>query len=797
MRIRSGSRFLLTIITICISALILSNSPALAKDSGATDVTLQAKAGFDGYAKEGKWIPVHITVENKGLDINEASLQVISKDFAGIASIYGADISLPTNSRKELFIYVYYPQGGAANFKVDLISNKKTITSTTARVSNVAPQSLVIGLMTNTPSNYSGLSQVTPQNGITRLVEIEPASLPDKVQGWETLDAIIISDMDTGVLNSAQRAALELWIAKGGTLITVGGPKWQATVQGLQNLLPIQVTGTTNVSGLPDLGAFNSMYSFEGADPFPEESVTILAAGALLKDARVLATQSGFPLIVEKKLGKGKSIFISVDPGLNPYKNWSGTFIIYDSLLNFRHSQTAWANGRWDINSSNEAITTIAELAIPSIFLICGLMVFYILMVGPVNYIFLRIINKREWAWITIPLIVVFVTVVSYAYGYIYRGRTPTLNRLTVIQAWDGVSQAEKDSLIGIYSPQRDTYTLELEDGFLLYPFNSEDVNLKRDIAWYSVQTGQGTNVPGIPIEIGGMKVIGSTGTATPLQLDHDLTISFDKGNAKISGTLTNNSNTAIRDLNLVTPGRWKSIGDLTPGESKKIDLPILTTTNSPEFFYDGAAAILNTSYPQLQIDEELRRKEAFLRSVITPEYGENNSNWGIYLIGWLESEQSTASLADLESKTTDTTLYIHQVSPIASTATVDFTLTTALLEWQSSSDDVSPYASYSYNTADFTLRFHPAIPVNFSRVQKLKLNMESYVPPASMEVSLWDFTLNDWDVIENVTWGGYDVPDPERYVSKIGEVILRVKDGQNMGYVEMQKAAISLVVSP
>ena len=255
MRTPSHSRLSL-LIALFILTIGTLNSSAFAKGAPG-DVTLKAEAGFDGYAKEGKWIPVYITVENKGVDINEATLQVTFKDYSGIASIYGADISLPTNSRKQLFIYVYYPQGGAASFKVDLVSKKKTVISTTARVSNITPQSLMIGLMTGTPSNYNSLSQVIPQNGITRLVQIQPDRMPDKSQGWETLDAIIVSDVDTGLLSAAQRDALELWIAKGGTLITIGGPKWQSTVQGLQELLPIQVTGTTTVTTPPDISAFS------------------------------------------------------------------------------------------------------------------------------------------------------------------------------------------------------------------------------------------------------------------------------------------------------------------------------------------------------------------------------------------------------------------------------------------------------------------------------------------------------------------------------------------------------------
>jgi hypothetical protein len=800
MAVHKGSqfRFLIIFIAICSSLIVTSHTATHAAAQGQTDITLNAQTGFDGYVKEGKWIPVHITVENKGADLNEASIQVSYKNFSGNASIFGGNVSLPTNSRKELFIYVYYPQGGAASLNVELISDKKVILKTTTRIVNVAPQSCVVGLITGIPSNYSNLCQLTTlSNGVIRLAEIKPSNLPDKPQGWETLDVIVFSDVDSGVLTSAQRSALEVWIAKGGTLITVGGPKWQSTVQGIQEFLPIQVSGTTRASGVPQITFRPELASLPGTAPFAEEAISILATGELSNDASILATQAGIPLVVERKLGAGRSVFFAADPGLAPYKDWVGISTIYNAIIDLKHSQPAWADGKWELGSANQALTTIPELSIPSIFMICGLMALYIVLIGPINYIFLRTFKKREWAWISIPLIVVLVTMLSYIYGYFYRGRNPTLSRLTVIQAWDGVRQAEKDSLLGIYSPQRDTYTLESEDGFLLYPYNIDDINLQSKTSWLSLQDGQHTSVPEIPIEIGGMKVIGTTGITTPLQIDHTLMITFDNGNARISGTITNNSSSTISDLNLVTPARWKVVGDLAPGESAEVNLPLMTTPNSPEFYYGGAVDILQTSYTTLAIDEELRKREAFLRSVITTQNGESNFNWGIYLVGWLEDEdQPSATVAGYRSKISDSTLYIHQAVPAVTLPSGDFKLTTALFEWRANSQDVSPYYVNSYNTDDFTLWFRPAISLTFGSVKQLLLELDSYSQSPTTQVMLWDFMLQDWTILDNVTWGNYDVPNPQNYVSPTGHVILRIRDAQGQGYLEMKRSAITLVVT-
>src|SRR5688500_20087346 len=100
MAVYKGSqfRFLIIFIAICSSLIVTSHTAIHAAAQGQTDITLMAEAGFDGYVKEGKWIPVHITVENKGADLNEASIQVSYKNFSGNASVFGGNVSLPTNS---------------------------------------------------------------------------------------------------------------------------------------------------------------------------------------------------------------------------------------------------------------------------------------------------------------------------------------------------------------------------------------------------------------------------------------------------------------------------------------------------------------------------------------------------------------------------------------------------------------------------------------------------------------------------------------------------------------------------
>ncbi|MCZ2121851.1 MAG: hypothetical protein LC108_06280, partial [Anaerolineales bacterium] len=373
-----------------------------------------------------------------------------------------------------------------------------------------------------------------------------------------------------------------------------------------------------------------------------------------------------------------------------------------------------------------------------------------------------------------------------------------TLNRLTVIQAWDGVRQAESASLVGIYSPQRTTYTLETNDPGLLFPYKSNELTLQNDTAWFSTQMGASQAVAGIPIEIGGMKAIGATSVTAPLEIEHDLTLAFRTGDPVLSGSISNHSDQTIYNVSLVTPGFWKSLGDFAPGETKKITLPISSLPGGPSFFSADSAAILQTTTAQIQKDPDLRRKENFLLSITRPEYGQVNDDWGIYLVGWLETPQTSATLKGKNAKVVDTTLYIHQLTPKVSTPpALPFTITSSVMEWQSDSAEVSPYSIHIYNNADFQFSFKPAFPIQFSGVTKLTLTLNGNSLINTIEFSLWDYTLNGWSPLTNVVaWGTVNIPKPERYVNPAGVISLRIKD-QTSGYIEMDLVAISLTVKP
>ena len=65
---------------------------------------MQAKPGFGGNFKYGEWLPVWVTLENTGADL-EAVLQAQINQSGGNVT-FARQVSLPYSSRKQVMLYV-------------------------------------------------------------------------------------------------------------------------------------------------------------------------------------------------------------------------------------------------------------------------------------------------------------------------------------------------------------------------------------------------------------------------------------------------------------------------------------------------------------------------------------------------------------------------------------------------------------------------------------------------------------------------------------------------------------------
>lgn len=751
-------------------------------------MNLKAQAGFDGYCKENQWLPIHVEVENTGSDLT-AEVQASYKKGSGGKALTSMQVELPATSRKEFFLYIYFPGGGYNwQLNVALLANGKVLKEVKLSSNCSSADNMIFGVLAGDPSAFDILNDVKPLRGTIRLAQLEVSDLPDRAQAWGALDVLIMSNIDTGTFTPQQKQALKSWIAAGGKLLVTGGTNWQSTTAGLQDLLPVDLTATSRVDSLSQLQAYVK-------DQTALEQEVTLAKGQIQPGAQVLVQQDGTPLIVQKSIGSGTVYFFAADPALQPLSNWNGMKNVYEHLLGSKIQQPSWTSGQWYDYRANQALATIPELGLPSIFYICGLLALYIVIIGPLNYFVLRRVKRRELAWVTIPVLVIIFTAFSYGTGFSYRGVTPTINRLAVAQAWDGVEQAQVRALVGVYSPVRAKYDLEASDGFVFQPFQDSEMSLQADNNWATLQQGSSMVMPQVPLEIGDMESVTAVGSIPALEFSHDLVIKLSRSYPTMSGTITNKSKYTIKDAVLITPGNWVRLGTIAPGKTKTANVSLMSGPDGPEFYTLDSMQVLQLDYTDIETDEVAARRSAFFDTVVFRGYGVSQGNWGIYLMGWVDQVELPVGLQDQNSKAIDTVLYMHRLSPAVKIEPGQVELPTSLLAWESSDVNTSPYYTVSLPIGGYTLRFRPAVPVPFRTVKSMDLHLTNNGLLQNLYASAWDYELQKWVRIP-LTGEHTNVVEPGRYVGPDGEVKIRVVSNQgDIGQVTASN--ITLVVEP
>jgi len=758
-------------------------APAQAQGNG--EVKISARVGFDGYCKQDAWLPIHVTVENSGADLS-AIVQVSFKNSRGGLTATSTAVTLPSTSRKEFFLYIY-PESFLRDFNVSVLDGKKILAKAVLSANCLSADNMLFGVLSDNPAAFDVLNDVKPLTGFARVAQMKLSDLPDKAPALNSLSALIVSNVDTASLSADQKQALTTWLDTGGKLVVTGGLKWQGTLAGLKDFVPLDIQGTRNVSNLSALQAYLQ-------DPDLLETGTVLSVGTIREGADVLVTQDRIPLIVQKQAGFGTVYYLAADPAIQPLSGWNGLKDLFTILLGYRPPLPRWTKGFWYTYSANQALGSIAELGIPSVFYIGCLVGFYVLVIGPIHYFALRRIKRRELAWVTIPALVLIFSCIAYGSGLVYRGTTPILNRLVVAQAWDDADQAHVDALVGVYSPVRANYALEAADHFLIQPFGDNNGDVQASNNWTAVQKDANMILPELRVEIGAMKAVDVEGSISALPISHDMALTINKTNPEISGTIRNQSDSTLRDAILVTPGNWEKLGDLAPGASKPVRVSLGPITSNGAFYTIDPMTILGINYSDIQTDADVARRYALLQTVFASTYQNNDANWGIYLMGWVDKPLLPVSLQNRKSKTIDTMLYIDRLSPSVNIEAGELELPVGLFTWEASAPNVTPYYSYQIPAGGYILRFKPAFPIHYRAIKSMNLVLASNASPSELIPSLWDYTQEAWVEIPGPYYSS--IENPERYIGPNGEMKLRIVVNRS-DWTEITASYLQLVVEP
>ncbi len=739
-------------------SLIWMRAPAVAQDTGPT---MSVTVGFDGYCHSGSWCSVYVVLANEGADV-AGELRVTSN--ANNPSAYARQVVLPAHSRKGYFLHV--PSDSASShLTVRLFSDDELLASQQVAVSWLGEQERLYGVASSDPSSLNFLSDVAPAGERAAVAHLHLETLPPDALGWEPLDVLILNDVDTTALDGERLLALETWMAHGGHLIVGGGAGAARTVAGVADLLPVTVDGVRAVDSLWALG--ERVGAPIAAGPYA-------VAETVPRDGKIIIEQEGLILLARRDHGAGAIDFIAFDAGLNPFTRWDDNARFWTSIVG---AETVGARGIVvrDSRQANDAISAIPGLEPPSMLQVLAFMLLYILLIGPANYVILRKLDRRELAWLTIPVLIAGFTGCAYLTGFQIRGSAPIVHHLAAVYVPPGAETGRVTQVVGLFSPRRTRYDVWIE-GAAAREIDSTPYSGATGRPLRVLEKADGATVADLRVDVGDIQSFIAVGYASTPPIESNLRLVNDAaGGLRLEGAVRV-GDIPLQDAVLIVGAQEQRLGDLAAGERLNVSHAFYASSHS--LYSDMPERIMGPG--NYREDETLYRRHRLLQSLF-PYREPDLLEKGVYLVGWAEADAPLpVEVVGRPFSKVGMEFYIYEL-PVASLKTEGvFTigpdLITRQVEETTGYVDVQPTGCYLDSGAEIEFRFTVFPGLDVSQVDELVLKMlgSDENPPA---VALWTWENNAWDEFD-AGWGRRSIPNPSNYVLAPGSVRVRLAAG-------------------
>lgn len=544
----------LAAVLLALSAL-LPAAPAAA----AEGLTISAQALLRGHVRAGAWFAIAVDLANDGPAVS-GELRVTGGLDA--RTRFGTPVEVATQSRKRHFLYAQ-PPGFGGTMLVQLVAGGAVVAETKIAIALHDRQQLVVGVVAENPARLvAELDLLTNQAGSApTIVALAPEDLPERIQAWSAIDRLVWQDAATSRLTPGQLEALRTWVAAGGRLVIAGGTAGTDTLAALPDeLLPYRP------DSLLDLDP-EQLRSFLGG--LPDDARPLVAASGTLLAGRTLAAAGDRVVAADRRVGSGTVTLL----GFDPTTGWLAAADELDVPLWRRllPGRSAPPLGFVDDSMIASAVTTLPSLAVPPIGGLLVLLLGYVVLVGPVNYLLLRRIDRREWAWATIPALTLAVAAGAFGIGATLRGTDVVLHEVAVVRGAVGSDRAVVQAYLGLFSPDRRSFDLRLPgDTLVASPMNGDLFGSSSGTS-LDVLQGDPSTVRALDVGFGSMRTVRAEGSASAPLVDADLRV---EGGALV-GSVTNRSDRVLVDPAVVLGLQAVKLRSLGPGERADVRLPL------------------------------------------------------------------------------------------------------------------------------------------------------------------------------------------------------------------------------
>ncbi len=787
---------------LAIIALGLIPAPVLAVDG----LTMEAQALLDGHARVGSWMAISVHLKNDGPAI---SGELRMAGGAQGRTRFGQVVDLPTLSDKTFVLYAQPPAFGR-ELEVALVDGEQVIAKTKVGFKIHDGTQLIVGVVAERPGDIVGAIDLLPnQNQLAPvIVPLDPEDLPERVEAWGGLDRLVWQDLDSNRLTTGQLTSLRGWVAGGGRLVIVGGTAGPSSLSAFPDaLLPYRPTATVDIPAA-------SLTSLVGSVPVGTADVPAL--GGSLIAGRSLVMSGDRVVAAERGYGSGAVTVVGFDPSTKWIADGSAGETLWRRLL---PSRTYAGLVLGDDSQLVSAVSQLPSLALPPIGGLIFLLGAYILLVGPINYFVLRRLDRRDWAWITMPALIGVFAVGAYGYGALLRGSEVLINEVALVRGSPGATDGTAQVYIGVFSPSRGTYQLNVPGGALLSaPISGDFFGGDGTASALDVVQGDPAKVRDLAVGFGSLRTIRAETAVTVPLIETDLQLI----DGHLKGTVKNASTVALLKPTVVLGGTVANLKDLAAGAVANVDVvvapipfgqPLSDKVVGPLFFGDTGqlTADMTDTYIRHTIVDQL---------TFDPNWGATGSlaTDGAVILAWGSGSLLPVDIVGQKARATGNVLY-YLPADIAVHGKTTFRgdlLRSSTIDASAAFFNKDPFninfgkgsATIAYRPIPFGGTFVPtelAMGMNFGgdmpaippvkTLEPLPAIPEPCADPPTPdctlagfdglpEVELFDLVAGDWVRLQHLAGGArYAISEPTRYVDPTsGSVVVRFVNDRSDG---------------
>ncbi|HVE76615.1 MAG TPA: hypothetical protein VND22_07610 [Actinomycetota bacterium] len=510
-------------------AAIVVAAPAHAQQR-QSDIKLTVKPGLDGYVATGEPFPVTVIVESTRAVKGDLALTSLS--FNGVSSHKLIRAEVPAGGKKQFDLIMPPPINQTIATAFRLSDGRSLESQTTALSTDDA--AMFVGVLgdESLPALRAVKSEPTGNSVRVGAFPLRWLDLgPDALQGLDYLVA------DSSVMRNASGANIETlfdWASSGGRLIV-----------GSQD--------PSDNAWLPENLRADWLSTPAGWRPGLVHPAVTAGADAF-----------------SRPIGLGEAIFAGRSLNdLSADKTW------WERTLYPRYSPGGRLQQEGGLSTHFEIANMLSQLSAGNVRLAWFLifLIAYMLLVGPLNYIVLRKLGRKDLAWFTIPALALLFSAGAYGLAQGNRSGTSLEQAKMVLATPEGQSGSQVVTVT------------EASSGEMRLGFPSHNVEL---LGFEFGGPGRNTARREVRITANGAEAIIDAAPfsvhAARASLDEfpgtlDTTLTWD--GTSVNAQVTNTTPYDLTDVTVITGGTEAKVGDLAPNKSATVNLTAQQVRNA------------------------------------------------------------------------------------------------------------------------------------------------------------------------------------------------------------------------